>query len=74
MPAFGFPLSGIDKGRAVPEEDLATSPDLNNVRPYDTLDSRARGGQRPAFVKKYSQQIGGQSAPIVAIVAVTVAN
>ncbi len=74
MPAFGFPLSGIDKGRAVPEEDLATSPDMNNSRPYDTLDKRARGGQRPAFVKKYSQQIGGQPAPIVAITTVTVVS
>lgn len=74
MPAFGFPLSGIDKGRAVPEEDLTTSPDLNNTRPYDVLASKARGGQRPAFVKKYPQQIGGQPAPIVAITSVTVVN
>ena len=74
MPAFGFPISGIDKGRAVPEEDLATSPDLNNVRPFDTLEKRAQGGQRPAFIKKYSQQIGGEVAPIVAITSVTVVN
>ncbi len=74
MPAFGFPLSGIDKGRAVPEEDLATTPDSNNMRAYDSLASRARGGQRPAFIKKYTQQIGGEVAPIVAITSVTVVN
>ncbi len=72
MAAFGFPISGIDKGRAVPEEDLSTTPDCNNVRPYDTLDKRARGGQRPALDKAYSQLIGGQNAPIVAITQVTV--
>ena len=54
MPAFGFPISGIDKGRAVPEEDLATSPDLNNSRPYDSLEKRAQGGQRGGFIKKYT--------------------
>lgn len=74
MPAFGFPLSGVDKGRAVPEEDLTTSPDMNNSRPYDTLDKRARGGQRAAFKKKYSQQIGGNDAPVVAVISVTVVN
>lgn len=74
MPAFGFPLSGIDKGRAVPEESLATSHDINNSRPYDVLATKARGGQRGAFVKKYSQQIGSQPAPIVAITTVTVVN
>lgn len=74
MPAFGFPLDGIDKGRATPEENLATSHDINNSRPYDTLAKKARGGQRGAFKKKYSQQIGGQAAPIVAICTVTVVN
>jgi hypothetical protein len=74
MPAFAFPIGGVDKGRAAPEEDLAVSNDMNNTRPYDTIDQKARGGQRPAFVKRYSQQIGGVGAPIVAIVKVTVVN
>lgn len=72
MAALGFPIGGIDKGRAVPEEDLSTTGDCNNVRPYDTQDKRDRGGQRPAFDKAYSQLIGGESAPIVAITQVTV--
>ncbi|KKN77437.1 hypothetical protein LCGC14_0359960 [marine sediment metagenome] len=67
-----FPLQGIDKGRATPEQPIATSPDLNNVRPYDTLDNRARGGQRPGLDKLYAQQIGGTEAPIVAMCSVTV--
>jgi hypothetical protein len=71
MPAFGFPISGIDKGRASPEEDLATSPDLSNARPYDSKQKIAQGGQRDAFVKKYAQQIGGENLPIVAMTTVT---
>ncbi len=74
MATFGFPIGGIDKGRAVPEEDLAVTNDCDNVRPYDTIDKKARGGQRAAFVKRYSQQIGGEVAPIVAITKVTVVN
>ncbi len=74
MAAVGFPISGIDKGRAIPEEDLSTTPDCNNARPYDTIDKRGRGGQRPALDKRYSQQIGGQAAPIVAITQVTVVD
>ena len=74
MPAFAFPIGGVDKGRATPEEDLAVSNDMNNSRPYDTIDHKARGGQRPAFTKRYAQQIGGAPAPIVAITKVTVVN
>lgn len=67
-----FPLQGIDKGRATPDQPILTSPDLKNVRPYDTLDNRARGGQRPGLDKIYSQQISGFAYPIVAISSVTV--
>jgi hypothetical protein len=74
MATFGFPIGGIDKGRAVPEEDLAVTHDINNCRGYDVLDKKARGGQRPAFVKRYPQQIGGVAAPIIAICKVTVVN
>ena len=69
-----FPLQGIDKGRTTSEQPIATSPDLNNVRPYDTLGNRARGGQRPGLDKLYSQQIGGATFPIVAICSVTVVD
>jgi hypothetical protein len=44
------------------------------MRPYDTIDSKSRGGQRPAFIKRFSQQIGGMAAPVVAITKVTVVN
>jgi hypothetical protein len=74
MAVFGFPIGGVDKGRAIAEEDLAVSNNMNNCRPYDSIDNRARGGQRPAMIKRYSQQIGGAATPIVAITKVTVVN
>ena len=67
-----FPFEGVDKGRACSQQAAATSPDMNNMRVYDTLDNRARGGQRPGLAKAYSEQIGGASYPIVAICSVTV--
>lgn len=69
-----FPLQGVDQGRATSEQPIATSPDLKNVRPYDTLDNRARGGQRPGLDKLYTQQISGGAFPIVAVISVTVTN
>lgn len=69
-----FPLQGIDKGRTTSEQPIATSPDLKNVRPYDTLDNRARGGQRPGLNKLFTQQIGGQAAPIIATISVTIVS
>ncbi len=69
-----FPLQGIDRGRATPDQPILTSFDMKNMRPYDTLDNRLRGGQRPALRKRYSQQIGNNIAPIVAITTVTVVD
>jgi len=69
-----FPLSGINKGQAAVDQPENTSPDMNNVRPYDTLDNRARGGQRPGLDKKYSQRIGALPNPIIAITSVTIAD
>ena len=66
-----FPIEGIDKGRAACQQSPTTSPDMSNVRLYDVLDKRARGGQRPGLDKKYSQHIGGDDSPIVEICSVT---
>lgn len=69
-----FPLQGIDRGRATPDQPILTSFDIKNMRPYDTLDNRVRGGQRPGLRKRYSQQIGANAVPIVAITSVTVVD
>jgi len=45
---------------------------MNNVRPYDTLDDRARGGQRPGLDKwGDGDQIGAAEQPVVAMCIVT---
>ncbi|KKL59307.1 hypothetical protein LCGC14_2216680 [marine sediment metagenome] len=69
-----FPIKGINKGRTTADQPGMTSPAMKNMRPYDTLDNRARGGQRPGQDKRYSQQIGGEAFPIVAICTVTVVD
>ena len=71
---ISFPAEGIDKGRAASQQSPTTSPDMNNMRVYDTLDNRARGGQRPGLDKRYAQQIGGDAVSIVAICSVTVVD
>jgi len=69
-----FPSKGIFKGRAACEQPMITTPDMDNVRLYDVLGNRARGGQRPGLDKLYSQRIGGGVMPIVAICSVTVVD
>jgi len=46
-----FPLKGKDENWAASGQPPLTSPDLQNVRPRDTLDKRSRGGQRPGVRK-----------------------
>ena len=68
-----FPIRGINKSRLPDEQPEATSPDMNNMRVFDVLDERIRGGQRPGMAKRYSQQILNVSdyGPIVAMCSVT---
>ena len=67
-----FPHEGIDKGRALNEQPQMTSPHINNVRPYDVLDNRMRGGQRPGLDKwGNGDQIGAAEQPVVAICVVS---
>ncbi len=67
-----FPYRGEDKGRAAHQQPPGTSPDMNNVRLYDTLDTRARGGQRPGLDKwGAGTQIGGSEQPVVAMCTVS---
>jgi hypothetical protein len=68
---IGFPLQGIDKGRATTEQPVQTSPDMLNVRPFDSADKRLRGGQRPGLNKwANGDQLGG-GLPIVFITSVS---
>ena len=67
-----FPHKGIDKGRALAQQPSNTSPDMNNMRFFDTLDNRARGGQRPGLDKwGNGDRIGGVEQPVVAMCVVS---
>ncbi len=67
-----FPSKGINKGQAAHQQASDTSSNMKNMRLYDTLDNRARGGQRPA-VDKWGDgdQIGAAEQPVVAMCTVS---
>ena len=63
-----FPLKGIHKGAGTISQPAGTSFDLNNVRLFDVLENRARGGQRPGLDKWGAGiQIGSSEQPVVAM-------
>ena len=68
---FPFPLNGLNKNRAVSKQTLGTSSDLNNVRPYDIFENRARGGQRPGLNKWGDGDDIGSGNPIVSLISIT---
>lgn len=74
MPAesmdYTFPLRGINDAWAFGKQPEGTTPDAENVMPFDSLDSRARGGQRPGLSKYYAAQHNG-SAAIQRITSIT---
>ena len=67
-----FPFKGINKGRAASQQSPETSPDMNNIRLFDVLAHRARGGQRPGLDKwGAGTQIGAAEQPVVAMCIVS---
>jgi hypothetical protein len=67
-----FPVKGINKNWANSEQPPSTSPDMNNVRPYGTAETRLRGGQRPGINNTdYSSRLSGATKPIVELLSVT---
>lgn len=68
---IGFPMQGVDKGRATTEQPIQTSPDIKNVRPFDTDGKRLRGGQRPGLDKWAAGDKLGDGQPIVFITSVS---
>jgi len=66
-----FPLRGIYRGSATVAQPEGTTFDCKNVRAYDPLDKRARGGQRPGLDKwGAGTQIGTAEEPVVAMCVV----
>lgn len=70
---FPLPNRGYSVGMNVPESDMTTSGDMNNIRPFDSLERRFRLGQRPGLKKVYDEQIASKS-PIIAICSVSVVD
>lgn len=66
-----FPIKGLHKGFMTEKQPGLTSFSMLNVRPYDTLANRLRGGQRPGLVKWSTDQIGDAEQPVVAMCSVS---
>ena len=67
-----FPLLGINKGVATTQQPYATAPEMNNIRLYDVLGKRARGGQRPGQTAwGDGDLIGDSNQPVVAMTVVS---
>ncbi len=67
-----FPLLGQNKSRATSKQPFATASLMNNVRLYDVLSKRARGGQRPGLTPwGDGDLIGGDNQPVVAMCTVS---
>ena len=64
-----FPIHGLHEGLSTEKQPPTTSPHLKNVRPIDIEEERVRGGQRPALIKAYSTQIGGEH-PVLLITSI----
>ncbi len=54
-----FPLKGFDENWAFGAQPEDTTPECLNVRPYDVLGQRLRGGQRPGLSKFIDTQVNG---------------
>ena len=69
---FPFPVKGLNRNWSFRDQPLLTSPDMLNVRAYDTIGDRVRGGQRPGVDKLYDEQLGGtDGSPIRLLSQVT---
>lgn len=61
-----FPVNGLNTGHAYSNQPPLTSPDEQNVRSYDPILDRLRGGQRDGISKFFPNQINS-SNPIQAL-------
>lgn len=67
-----FPLLGINKGMATAKQPYATVSEMNNMRLYDVLNGRARGGQRPGLTAWGNEDlIGDSNQPVVAMAVIS---
>ena len=63
------PIKGYHVGAAAKNQPPQTSPSMRNARPFDTEKERTRVGQRPAVVKAFDTQVGGDH-PVIRMVQI----
>ncbi|KKM74655.1 hypothetical protein LCGC14_1398180 [marine sediment metagenome] len=67
-----FPLKGLHKGFQTEKQPGLTSFSILNIRPYDTLSNRLRGGQRSGLDKwGAGTRVGAAEQPVVAMCTVS---
>jgi len=67
-----FPARGLDKQMSFQNQPPYTSPNLQNVRPFDTIEGKGRGGSRPGIRKGYRTELGsGAKVNLISSVAIT---
>lgn len=72
MAEIFFPIKGLHKGFVTEKQPPLTSFSMLNVRPYDTLSNRLRGGQRPGLAKWGGEdQVGAAENPVIAMCTVS---
>lgn len=54
-------MRGLDENSPLRKQPEGTSPDLLNVRAYDAIDERARGGQRSGLSKYFADAVNGSN-------------
>jgi hypothetical protein len=59
-----FPVGGLDKRLAYKQQPPYTTPDADNVRPFDTIEGRERGGSRPGLIKHLVEKCSTSSTSI----------
>jgi len=65
MPGYlpvGFPIKGLHEGVGYDIQPPGTSPDVLNVRAYDAIKGRLRGGRREGISKYHADAINGIEA------------
>lgn len=67
-----FPFKGIHKGFLFEKQVPGTTSAINNMRPWDSIGGRIRGGQRPALDKwGAGTQVGSAEQPVVSMCVVS---
>ncbi|MBM3191018.1 MAG: hypothetical protein FJZ90_20155, partial [Chloroflexi bacterium] len=66
-----FPVGGLYKRAGYQRQPPHTTADCLNVRPFDTLEGRERGGARPGIIKAFTPALGSGN-PIQLLAPVSV--